>query len=128
MRKSNPRLTEKETQIMRLLWDNGPMYVRDMLPHYPEPRPHFNTVSTTVRILEDKGYVAHESVGGSYRYIAVASPETFRERSLSQLVSNFFGNSYSSVVSALAEQEKVSVEELRHIIEVMEQRQHDKKQ
>lgn len=117
-----PRLTEKEAQIMRLLWEKGPMFVKDMIPCYSEPRPHFNTVSTTVRILEDKGYVAHEAVGNSYRYHAVARPDDFRERSLSQLVRNFFGNSYSSVVSTLAEQEKISVEELRHIIDMMEQR------
>ncbi len=112
---------------MRLLWENGAMFVREMLPCYPEPRPHFNTVSTTVRILEDKGYVAHESVGASHRYYAVARPDDFRERSLSQLVRNFFGNSYSSVVSTLAEQEKVSVEELRHIIDMMEQRRKEGK-
>lgn len=107
---------------MRLLWENGPMYVRTMLDHYSEPRPHFNTVSTTVRILEEKGYVGHEVISGSHLYYALVKPEEFRERSLTQLVKNFFGNSYASVVSSLAEQEKVSVDELRHIIEIMELR------
>ena len=105
---------------MSLLWERGPMFVREMLPLYDEPRPHFNTVSTTVRILEEKGYVGQEAVGASHRYFAAAKPEDFRERSLAQVVRNYFNNSYASAVSALVEQEKISVDELRRIIETIE--------
>ena len=115
-----PKLTEKEARIMSLLWEHGPMFVREMLTHYDEPRPHFNTVSTTVRILVDKGYVDHEAVGASHRYRAVASPAAFRERSLAQVVKSYFNNSYASAVSALVEEEKISVDELRRIIEMVE--------
>lgn len=121
MRTRSKKLTEKEAQIMSMLWERGPMFVREMLPLYDEPRPHFNTVSTTVRILEDKGYVGHEAVGGSHRYFAAARPEEFRERSLAQVVKSYFNNSYASAVSALVEEEKISVDELRRIIEMVEQ-------
>ena len=116
------RLTEKETQIMRLLWEHGPMFVREMLEYYEEPRPHFNTVSTTVRILEEKGCVGHEAVGSAHRYHAVAQPADFRSRSLTEVVRSFFNNSYASAVSALVEDEKISVDELRHIIDMVEKR------
>lgn len=116
-------LTEKEAQIMQMLWSRGPMFVREMVELYPEPKPHVNTVSTTVRILEDKGYVSHESVGGSHRYYAVARMEDFRERSLTDLVRNYFNNSYKSAVSALVEDEKISVDELREIIDLIERKQ-----
>lgn len=116
-------LTEKEAQIMQMLWSRGPMFVREMVEIYPEPKPHVNTVSTTVRILEDKGYVSHESVGGSHRYYAVARMEDFRERSLTDLVRNYFNNSYKSAVSALVEDEKISVKELREIIDLIERKQ-----
>ena len=125
MRSKNNRLTDKEAQIMNLLWEHGPMFVREMLPHYAEPRPHFNTVSTTVRILEEKGYVAHEAVGSSHRYYAVARPADFRSRSLAQVVKSYFNNSYASAVSALVEEEKISVDELRHISEMVESRKRD---
>ena len=105
---------------MRMLWQNGPMFVRQMLERYPDPKPHFNTVSTTVRILEDKGYVAHEVVGGSFRYYAVAEMEQFRQRSFSDLVKRYFNNSYASAVSALVKDEKISVDELREIIRLIE--------
>ncbi|MDE6160110.1 MAG: BlaI/MecI/CopY family transcriptional regulator [Muribaculaceae bacterium] len=122
MRSKTPKLTEKETQIMSMLWEHGPMFVREMLEHYDEPRPHFNTVSTTVRILEDKGYVGHTAVGASHRYYAAVPASEFRGRSLAQVVKSYFNNSYTSAVSALVEEEKISVDELRRIIDMVEQR------
>ncbi len=113
-------ITEKEMAIMKMLWDEGPLFVREMLARYPDPKPHVNTVSTTVRILEEKGYISHEAIGASYRYFAVAPREQFRDRSLKELVANFFNNSYKSAVSALVAEEKISVDELREIIRLVE--------
>ena len=115
-------LTEKEGRIMQMLWERGPMYVREMVELYDEPRPHFNTVSTQVRILEEKGYVGHEVVAGSHRFFAVARKDDFRERSLAEVIRDYFDNSYKNVVSALAEEEKISVEELREIIDLVERK------
>lgn len=116
-------LTEKEAFIMNILWDSErPLYVREILEKYPEPRPHFNTVATTVRILEVKGYVAHEVVGGSHRFIAIASRDDFRARGLADLIRDYFAGSYKSAVSALVEEEKISVDELREIIDIIEKK------
>ena len=116
-------LTEKEAFIMNILWDSErPLYVREILEKYPEPRPHFNTVATTVRILEDKGYVAHEVVGGSHRFIAIASRDDFRARGLADLIRDYFAGSYKSAVSALVEEEKISVDELRENIDIIEKK------
>lgn len=122
MRKKRDKivLTEKEEEIMKLLWKHGPLFVRQMLEYYSEPKPHVNTVSTTVRILEQKGYVGHEAAGGSYRYFAIAEMEDFRRRSFGDLIRNYFGNSYMGAVSALVEDEKISVEELKKLIETVE--------
>ncbi|MDE5808269.1 MAG: BlaI/MecI/CopY family transcriptional regulator [Muribaculaceae bacterium] len=111
---------------MNLLWDNGPLFVREMIDLYPEPKPHFNTVSTTVRILEGKGYVGHEVLGNSHRFYAIADKSDFRSRSLSAVIRDYFGNSYKSAVSALAEEEKISVEELKEIIDIIESRNKEK--
>lgn len=113
-------LTEKEMAIMQLLWGRGPLFVREMVELYPEPKPHFNTLSTLVRILEDKGYVGHEVLGNSHRFYAIARKEDFRERSLAEVIRNYFDNSYKSAVSALAREEKISVDELKEIIEIIE--------
>lgn len=116
---TEPRLSDREADIMKILWENGPQFVRDILEKVPEPKPHFNTVSTTVRILEDKGFVGHEVVGGSHRYFATAKASDFAGKGLSQLVRNFFNNSYSKVVSALVEEEKITVDELQEIIDMI---------
>lgn len=120
-----PRLTERETEIMEMLWENGPLFVREMLSHYPDPKPHVNTVSTTVRILESKGYVGHEPTGGSFRYHAIASRDDFAGRSLAQVIKSYFRGSASAAVSALVKDEKISVDELRQIIDMVEQHKND---
>lgn len=105
---------------MQMLWEHGAMFVREMVDLYPEPKPHFNTVATTVRILEEKGYVAHEVMGTSHRFFAVARKNDFRDRSLAEVIRDYFDNSYKSAVSALAQEEKISVAELKEIIELIE--------
>lgn len=119
-------LTAKEAEIMKMLWERGPLFVREMLELYPEPRPHFNTVSTIVRIMEEKGLVGHEVFGNSHRYFAVARKEEFRSKSFAALIRDYFGNSYKNAVSALAEEEKISVEELREIIDIIERKQSER--
>ena len=115
------KLTEKEAEIMERLWADGPMTVRELLERYDDPRPHFNTVSTIVRILVDKGFVEHVGQkNGAYLYGASVKPADFGRRSLAQVVKSYFNNSYSSVVSALVKEEKISVEELREIIDMIE--------
>lgn len=113
-------LTEKELEIMRMLWNNGKLFVRQMVELYPAPKPHQNTVSTTVRILEEKGYVAHETVSGSFCYFAAVPMAQFRERSFAEIVSNYFNNSYRNAVSSLVEEEKITLDELREIIKIVE--------
>lgn len=119
-------LTEKEAVIMNMLWQHGPLFVREMLELYPEPKPHFNTISTTVRILETKGFVDHEVLGSSHRFRAVAECSDFRDRSLAEVVKAYFGNSYKLAVSALVEEEKISVEELKEIVELIESKNKSK--
>lgn len=107
---------------MNLLWNHGPMLVREMLEYYPEPKPHFNTVATTVRILESKGFVDHEVLGTAHRFRAIVARESVRSRSLADVIRNYFGNSYKQVVSALVEDEKISLDELKEIVEIVEKK------
>ncbi|MCM1137852.1 MAG: BlaI/MecI/CopY family transcriptional regulator [Duncaniella sp.] len=113
-------ITQKELPIMQLLWEKGPLHVRELLALYPDPKPHFNTIATLVRILEEKGHVGHEVIGSSHRFFATTPKEDFQKKSLAELVGNFFNNSYKNAVSALAEQEKISADELREIIDYIE--------
>ena len=101
---------------MQLLWSRGAMFVKDIVALYDDPKPHFNTVSTMVRILETKGFVDHEVFGNTYRYYPIISQEEYSKSVLGNVVTRYFDNSYKSVVSALIEEEKISIDELEELI------------
>ncbi len=110
------QLTDKEEALMRIFWTNGPLFVKEIVQLHDEPRPHFNTVSTFVRILEEKGFVAHESFGKTYRYYPVVSEEEYGRSNLRNVIERYFNNSLSSVVSALFKEEKLSDDEIISLI------------
>ena len=103
-------LTAKEEEIMGFFWEKGPLFVKEMLAFYEEPKPHFNTLSTIVRGLEDKGFLSHHTYGNTYQYYAVVSEEDFRKRTLKNVISKYFNNSYLSAVSSLVKEEDISLE------------------
>lgn len=70
--------------------------------------------------------MSHEAVGGSFRYYAVARKEDFRRKTLGTLIKNYFGNSYFGAVSTLVEEEKISVDELKELIDMVENKNKDK--
>lgn len=117
------KLTRKEEVIMNHFWDRGPLFVRELRELYPEPKPHFSTLSTQVRTLQDEGFVGHKSYGPTYQYFAKVSREEYKQRSLIGLIDKYFDNSYLSAVSALVKEEKISVEDLKELIDMVEKGQ-----
>lgn len=114
------RLTAKEKEIMDMFWQHGPMFVRELVQLYPDPKPHFNTVSTQVRILENNGFLKHEAFGNSYRYAPAISEKEYGRRSLGSVIKDYFDYSYLSAVSAFVKEEKISVDELKILIDQIE--------
>ncbi len=113
-------LTAKEEEIMGFFWENGPMFVKELLEFYDEPRPHFNTLSTIVRGLEEKGYLSHKVYGNTYQYYAVVSRDDFSRCTLKGVISKYFNNSYLGAVSSLVKEEDISLEDLKKLIEKVE--------
>lgn len=116
------KLTPKEEELMQLIWEHGPIQISKLLELYPEPKPHFNTVSTVMRRLEAKGFVGHNEAAGSFQYYAIAKKEDFRIRNLGNIIKNYFGGSYYGAVSALVAENKVTAEELKELLELVERR------
>lgn len=114
------KLTRREEELMRCFWERGPLFVRDLVELWPEPKPHFNTLSTMVRGLEAKGYVGHKAYGATYQYYPLVSEAEFSRRTLGGVIRRYFGSSYLGAVSALVEEEKISVDELRELVERIE--------
>ena len=115
------RLTAKEEEVMGWFWEKGPLFVRELLSFYDEPKPHFNTLSTVVRGLEEKGFVGHKAYGNTYQYYALVSRDDYRKGTLRGVISKYFDNSYRGVVSMLVQEEKISVEELKELIKQVEE-------
>jgi len=113
-------LTTKEEEAMNIFWEKGPQFVKDMLELYPDPKPHFNTLSTVVTTLEDKGFVAHKPIGRSYQYYAVITAEEYHKKTLSNVIGRYFRGSYVNAISALVKEEHISVDELKQLIDEVE--------
>jgi len=120
------RLTAKEEEVMDFYWDKGPLFVKQLLEFYDEPKPHFNTLSTIVRGLEEKGFLSHQAYGNTYQYFSVVSKEAYSEGTLKNVVAKYFNNSYFNVISSLVKEEDISVSELKQLIEEVEKSQKEK--
>ncbi len=107
-----PELTRAEEQVMQIIWQRGPSAVKDMLADLPAPAPALTTVSTIVRILEQKGFVGYEPVGRGYRYHALVAQDDYRRFSLRKLLRGYFGGSFTQLVSFFAQDENLDATQL----------------
>ena len=114
------KMTRREEQLMNIFWQRGAMFVREIVELADEPKPHFNTISTMVRSLETKGFLSHKAYGATYQYYPLISKEEFSRGTLGGVIGKYFANSYLGAVSALVEEEKISVEDLRTLIDRIE--------
>jgi len=115
-------LTNREEKIMELFWEKGSLFVKEIIDQLAEPKPHYNTISTIVRGLEEKGFVGHEQFGNTYRYLAIISREEFSRNTIKNMVSKYFNTSYASVVSMFVEEQKITTEEIQELIRQVESR------
>lgn len=112
-------LTKVELQLMNVLWEIQQGFVNDILAAMSEPKPAYNTVSTFMRILVNKGVVGFESFGKSHRYYPLISRETYMENYMTGVKNTFFRGSFRSMISFFAEKEKLSSKEIESIIELL---------
>jgi len=122
------KLTKRESEIMNYFWAHGAMFVKDLLALFPEPRPHVNTISTMVRSLEEKGYLGHKAYGNTYQYYPAISESDYSKQSLAGMVRQFFSGSYLNVVSSFVRDDKVSIDELKALVEQLEKEKPEDKQ
>ncbi len=120
--KERPReLTRAELEIMQILWQKGRALVHDILDAMPEPRPAYNTVSTIVRILEQKGFVGHTAYGRTHEYHPLIGREEYTEQYMTGVLGNFFDGSLVQMVSFLSRRENISTKEFDSIIDILKQ-------
>jgi len=113
-------LTRAEEQVMQVLWDLEKALVHDLLSRFPDPKPAYNTVSTIIRILEQKGFVDHKAYGRTYEYFPLVSKKDYKKTHFKNFVANYFENSYQSLASFFTREEKLSIHELEEIRKLMD--------
>lgn len=111
------QLTKAEEEVMHILWQLEKCNVASILQELPEPKPAYNTISTIVRILEDKGFVDHEKVGKGHIYFSVVKKADYSNQSINKLMEGYFQGSFKSMVSFFMKKNDISLSELESIME-----------
>ena len=114
------KLAAKEEEVMTLFWQHGDMFIRDLLNYYEDPKPHYNTVATQVKFLEEKKFLGRRPMGNTNQYYALISEKEYKGSALSSVISQYFNNSYTSVVSHFIEEESMDLDELKALINQIE--------
>ena len=119
------KLTKAEEDIMQILWrmERGTVSeILDVIEKESEDgkRPPHSSVSTIVRILEDKGFVSYKAYGRTHEYFPIVTKEDYGKRSLSKLVSDYFEGSAQNLVSFLVKEENMDTDELKKLLDMLD--------
>ena len=117
------KLTRKEEEVMKILWKLEKAFVKDIIEEYDEPKPHYNTVSSLVRLLQDKGIVGFTQYGNTYEYFPLMTKEEYRKTFMKQVVSDYFDNSYKSAVAFFVKEKGLSPAELEELIKLIKEQE-----
>ena len=113
------KLTTREDQIMQIIWRLKTAFIRDIIEEMPEPKPHYNTVATIVKILITKGFLKSEMLGNTHQYSPAIEFEDYREDDLVDIKKKYFGDSFKKMFSHFAKKENFSAEELDELIKII---------
>jgi BlaI family penicillinase repressor len=117
------KLTRKEEEVMKILWKLEKAFVKDIVEEYDDPKPHYNTVSSLVRLLQDKGIVGFTQYGNTYEYFPLMTKEEYRKTFMKQVVSDYFDNSYKSAVAFFVKEKGLSPAELEELIKLIKEQE-----
>ncbi len=117
------KLTNKEEEIMQILWKLKKAFVKEVMAEITEDQPHYNTLSTIIRNLEEKGFVSYNAYGNTHQYFPIVKIEDYRKRFMTTAIDTYFDSSYKNMVSFFAKEEKISAQELREILAMIEKKQ-----
>ncbi len=114
------KLTLQEEEAMIYIWELGSCFVKDIVAKYPLPKPPYTTVASIVKNLERKRYVSSTRVGNTYQYTPAIRESEYKRTFMSGFVRNYFEDSYKEMVSFFAKEQKISTNDLKDIIDMIE--------
>ena len=119
--RASTTLTEAELRLMNVLWEKGPATVHQLLESLPhKPSLAYNSVLTTIRILEKKGYVKHIKDGRAHIYMPLVGQKEATRFEVRNLLNHFFKNSHELLVLNILEDKNIDGEELKRLSELLQ--------
>ncbi|MFO7978732.1 MAG: BlaI/MecI/CopY family transcriptional regulator [Bacteroidales bacterium] len=117
-------LTKAEEQVMQILWEMKAGFVKDIRAQFRDPKPAITTVSTIIRILEQKGFVGHRAYGKSHEYFPLVEKKTYTRVMMKGILLKYFSNSLRQMVSFFSKEKGLTVSELEELKQIIEEEIH----
>ena len=108
---------------MQVLWTLERAFIKEIVDALPSPQPHYNSVSTMVKLLEKKGFVKREKLGNAHRYTPVVAKDDYKEGLVNDVVEKFFDNSPAKLVNYFAKEQRLSSAELERVLRLIKDQQ-----
>jgi len=116
MAKSNTYLTQAEEQLMQIVWELEKAFMKDILQAYPEPKPKQSTVSTLLKILENKGFVDHYVFGKIHQYYPLVEKGEYARKEFGGLLNKYFEGSFSKMLNFFYQKGDLDIQELDELL------------
>lgn len=114
------KLTIQEEEVMIYIWELGSCFVKDIVGKFPDPQPPYTTIASVVKNLERKRYVSTKRIGNTYQYTPAIMEQEYKRTFMNGVVRNYFEDSYKEMVTFFAREQKISTDELKEIINLIE--------
>ena len=113
------KLGKREEQIMQVVWQLEKAFIKEIIDELPEPKPHYNTIATMVKILADKGFLHAEKIGNTYQYSPLVQLAEYRKQDVSTIKQKYFGNSFTKMIAHFAKEENLTNEEIDELVNII---------
>lgn len=118
-KQSFKQLTKAEKQVMHALWQIEKGTTHQIIDLLEAPKPHYNTISTILKILHEKEFIRIESVGKTNLYFPLVSKENYSKGSIREMLSEYFGGSFSNMLSAFSKEKDIDIKALEAVLKEM---------
>ena len=120
-------LTKAEEKIMKILWKIEKGFINDILKHFSDPKPPYNSVSTIVRVLVKKEIVSFNKYGNTYQYYPLITKEEYRQSQMGSLIKDYYNNSLKQVVNFFSENKNLDIDEVDEVMKMLKEIKNKKK-
>ena len=114
------KLAKTEENIMEIIWKEGKAFMKDILDHFPEPKPAPSTVATLLKRMQQKGFVGYTVFGNSREYYPLVKKSDYFSKHMKGIVKNYFGNTSLKFASFLTTTSNFSTKELEELKKIID--------